>query len=227
MKGLTQLFPALHFHFSIDTSLLYFHFRLTLLLLTFAFPLCPASSSMTMASLATFLSRASASTSHATSQSQSFPETEIDWSSVIRQVSDSLLLAFRIVCSCFVDLLRYPPTGDHTPCIHFRQGLSIVIHTLQNSWLNQNFLKTQVYQFIAVHSKRMHYIEWFVGMFLNTQLSQGCGWKDGLVDHNPPLPRQHLQRHQQQLTQCQGNHLLWGWISIHSYPSQGSFSRHV
>ena len=52
-------------------------------------------------------------------------------------------------------------------------------------------------------------------MFLNTLLSQGCGGKDGLADHDPPLPRQHLQRHQQQLTQCQG----WILLDFHSIRS--------
>ena len=33
----------------------------------------------------------------------------------------------------------------------------------------------------------------------------GCGGQDGTPDHHPPLPRQHLQRGQQQLPQCQGD----------------------
>lgn len=36
------------------------------------------------------------------------------------------------------------------------------------------------------------------------KLPLGCGGEDGLADHDPPLSGQHLQRHQQQLTQCQG-----------------------
>ena len=33
----------------------------------------------------------------------------------------------------------------------------------------------------------------------------GCGGQDGTPDHHPPLPRQHLQRGQQQLPQRQGD----------------------
>ena len=36
-------------------------------------------------------------------------------------------------------------------------------------------------------------------------ISAGCGGQDGTPDHHPPLPRQHLQRRQQQLPQCQGD----------------------
>ena len=33
----------------------------------------------------------------------------------------------------------------------------------------------------------------------------GCGGQDGTPDHHPLVPRQHLQRGQQQLPQCQGD----------------------
>ena len=43
---------------------------------------------------------------------------------------------------------------------------------------------------------------------LISKLPLGCGGEDGLADHDPPLSGQHLQRHQQQLTQCQGRIFL-------------------